>query len=178
MLFVQHISLTYCKNVRYADYANARNAIKFAPVKIEKVPDCEVLFNQIMLFQNTDELHKYSNTTRKCNSDDPSLYNPQCYNFLPFDNRISIKKSDRNYEIIYRDGKSKGYFKSPFTLKNNEYGRIIYNNRYVSSDTGKWYYELHTLNFINCDKSKYRKKMFFRKVPDYEYKNMQYLRYC
>lgn len=176
MLFVQHISLTYCKNVRYANYANVRNSIKFAPVKIKKFSDCEVIFNRIMLFQDTDGLYESFNKIRQYS--DNVLYNPRCYT-SPFDNRIAIKKSgDGIYEIMYRDGKSKGYFKIPFALKNGEYGRIIYNDRYVEFDTGKWYYEIHIINFINCDKSKFREKIFFRKNPDYEYKNMQYLKYC
>ncbi|MDE5620605.1 MAG: hypothetical protein K2I80_08860 [Ruminococcus sp.] len=176
MLFLQYISLTYCKNVRYANYVNVRNSVKFAPVYVDKVSDCEVLFNRIMLFQDTDGLHERLNKIRQHNND--ILYNPRCYT-SPFGNRIAVKRSDYgNYEIMYRSGKSRGYYKSPFTLKNNEYGRIIYNDRYVEFDSRQWYYELHTINFINCDKSKYKEKIFFRKVPDYEYKDMQYLRYC
>lgn len=37
MLFIQYISLTYCKNVRYANHANVRNSVKFAPVYVDKV---------------------------------------------------------------------------------------------------------------------------------------------
>ena len=174
MLFIQYISLTYCKNVRYANYANARNSIKFMPIAVDRISDCEVLFNRITLFQDTDGLCEHFNKVRQY--DNSILYNPKCYT-SPFGNRIAVKKSDDgSYEIMYRS--SKCYYKSPFTLKNNEYGRIIYNDRYVEFDSGQWYYELHTINFINCDKLKYREKMFFRKVPDYEHKDMQYLRYC
>ncbi|MDE5770313.1 MAG: hypothetical protein K2I06_01600 [Ruminococcus sp.] len=176
MLFVQDISLTYYKDVRYANYANVRNSIKFAPIAIEKISDCEVLFNMVMLSQNKEGLYENYNKIRQHNEN--VLYNPRCYN-SPFGNRIAVKKSyDGNYEIMYRNGKSRGYYKSLFTLKTGEYGRIIYNDRYVEYDSGRWYYKIHTINFINCDKTKYREKMFFRKVPDYEYKNMQYLRYC
>ncbi len=168
--------MTYYKNVRYANYVNVRNSVKFAPIVIDKIPDCEVLFNRIMLFQDTDGLHEHFNKIRHYNEN--VLYNPRCYT-SPFGDRTAVKKSDDgNYEIMYRNGKSRGYYKSPFTLKNNEYGRIVYNDRYVEYDSGQWYYKLHTINFINCDKSKYREKIFFRKIPDYEYKNMQYLRYC
>ena len=105
------------------------------------------------------------------------LYNPKCYNSV-FGNRIAVKNSDSgNYEIMYRDKQSRGFYKNPFTLKNNEYGRIVYNDRYASFGSDL-YYELHIINFLNCDKSKYREKIFFRKVPDYEYKDMKYLRYC
>lgn len=34
MLFVQQIEIEYRKNVRYANFAQARNAIKFYPVRI------------------------------------------------------------------------------------------------------------------------------------------------
>ena len=176
MLFIQYISLTYYKNVRYANYANARNSIKFMPIAVDKISDCEVIFNEVTLFQDKDGLHTYYDKIRQCNEN--ILYSPRCYT-SPFGNRIAVKKSDDgNYEVRYRSDWSKVYYKSPFTLKKDEYGRIIYNNRNVEFDSGEWYYKLHTINFINCDKSKYREKMFFRKVPDYEYKDMQYLRYC
>ena len=64
MLFVQDISLTYYKDVRYANYANARNEIKFAPVKIEKIPDCEVFYQKVGMFQDIDGIKKVKHILR------------------------------------------------------------------------------------------------------------------
>ena len=152
-----------------------RNSIKFEPITARKIPDCEIFFNKISLFQSTNGIHEFLNKNRQYNSD--VLYDPRCYTSV-FGNRIAVKNSDSgNYEIMYRDKQSRGFYKNPFTLKNNEYGRIVYNDRYASFGSDL-YYELHIINFLNCDKSKYREKIFFRKIPDYEYKDMKYFRYC
>ncbi|MDE5583265.1 MAG: hypothetical protein K2J08_06150 [Ruminococcus sp.] len=203
MLFVQYIALTYYKNVRYANYANVRNSIKFAPIVIEKVPDCEVLLQRVPLYQGIDGIRKYEVSFEEYgeeifNSDnlDP-VYN---YRTLLRNNRIfkvnddyKIRFCDDRYYTRYNAFKRRGHNEefmnnnsrfsytdiineTAFILKLNEYGRIIYNERNVALDE-EWYYTLYVVNFINCDKSKYREKMFFKKVPDYEYKNMQYLRY-
>ncbi|MCM1505939.1 MAG: hypothetical protein NC177_02235 [Ruminococcus flavefaciens] len=204
MLFIQHISLTYYKNVRYANYANARNAIKFAPIKIEKVPDCEVLYQGVGMFQNTDGIKKYNPVFEEYGEE---IFNADkldpVYNYIKLlqNNRIikvgdtyKIRFCDDRYFTRYNAFKRYGHNEdflndnSPFcyndiinetafNLKPDEYGRIIYNERHITLDE-EWYYVMYVVNFINCDKSKYREKMFFRKVPDYEYKNMQYLRYC
>ncbi|MDE5834652.1 MAG: hypothetical protein K2H26_03930 [Ruminococcus sp.] len=103
-------------------------------------------------------------------------------NDLYFEDRLSTSK---------RRGRNEGYWNnnSPFSytdvinqtafiLTPDTYGRILYNDRVVTNHTEIWYYRIHTLNFINCDRSKFREKIFFKKTPDYEYKNMQYLKYC
>jgi len=204
MLFVQYISLVYYKNVRYANYANVRNSIKFAPIVIEKVPNCEVLLQRVPLYQGVDGISKYKASFEKYGEEifdsdnlDP-VYN---YRTLLRNNRIfkvnddyKIRFCDDRYYTRYNAFKRRRHNEefmnntssfsytdvineTVFTLRPDEYGRIIFNERHVTTDE-QWYYMLNTINFINCDKSKYREKMFFRKVPDYEYKNMQYLRYC
>lgn len=177
MLFVQKIELKYKKDVRYPEYAMIRKAEKFRPVNLKNPEEYgEIILNNIMLFQNTDGLYEYYNRIRQY--DEEAFYNPKCYN-SPLGERIAVKKSDNgSYEIMYRNKVSNGYYKSAFVLKNNEYGRIIYNERSVGYDSGIWYYSLVTYNFINGNKSGTREKMFFKKVSDYEYKDMKYLRYC
>lgn len=61
-------------------------------------------------------------------------------------------------------------------LKDGDYGRIIFNNRYVNSETGIWCYERGVYNVINCNKAAFREKMFYRKKPDHEYTNLLTLR--
>lgn len=204
MLFVQYICLTYYKDVRYANYANVRNSIRFAPIAIEKVPDCEVFLQKVSLYQGVDGIKKYGAGFKEyggeiftAGSRDP------VHNYRNLIHNIRMFKDNDSYKIMFCDDryykpfnsfKRRGHNEefmnnnSPFsytdiinetvfTLKPDEYGRIVFNERHVTMDE-QWYYMLNTINFINCDKSKYREKMFFRKVPDYEYKNMQYLRYC
>lgn len=204
MLFIQYISLTYYKNVRYANYANARNAIKFVPVVIDKVPDCEVLYQEVGMYQGVDGIKKYSPCFKEYGEEIFTVDNlDPCRNYYNIIRNIRIFKEDDSYKIrfcddryytMYNAFKRRGHNESfmgsnspfcytdiinetAFTLRPDEYGRIIYNERNITIDE-QWYYTLCVANFINCDKSKYREKMFFRKVPNYEYKNMQYLRYC
>ena len=204
MLFVQHISITYYKNVRYANYANARNAIKFVPIVIDKVPDCEVFVQNVPIYQDVDGIKKYSPCFREYGEEIFTVDNlDPCRNYYRFIHDIRILKTDGGYKIRFCDDRSytrynafkrRGHNESfkdnnspfcytdiinetAFNLRPYEYGRIIYNARQVTMDE-QWCYILYVVNFINCDKSKYREKMFFRKVPDHEYKSMQYLRYC
>lgn len=177
MLFVQKIELKYKKDVRYPEYAMIRKTEKFRSLNLNNFEaDREILFNDIMMFQDADGLYEDYNRTRQYNEE--AFYNLKCY-YSPLGTRIAVKKFDNgSYKVMYKDKNSHGYYKNPFTLKNNEYGRIIYNEREIGEYTGIWYYFLVTYNFVSCDKSGIREKMFFRKVPDYEYKDMQYLRYC
>ena len=177
MLFVQEIILKYKKDVRYPKYAMMREAEKFRSFNVKDSDiESEIFLNKIMLSQDTDGLYENYNKIRQYN--DEAFYNPRCYNSL-FGERIAVKKSDdESYEILYKAKNSHGYYKKTFNLKNNEYGRIIYNERNIGEYTGIWYYYLNTYNFIKCDKSEIREKMFFRKKADYEYKDMIYLRYC
>jgi len=214
MLFVQLISVHYKKDVRYARYANARNALKFAlinPKPLDFYPreiNSSTIFNCQVLLQ----FHEYWQDTNgiKLSYEKFKKYNDEIFtegkrdtfwnyhNIIP---NIRILKEDDIYRIMFCDerfsgvcparrGHNESYmnksspfsytdrlYETAFRLKNHEYGRIIFNERLVEHDTGIWFYGLNTYNFINCDKSGFREKMFFRKVPDYEYKNMQYLRY-
>jgi len=211
MLFVQWIDLIYQKNVRYANYANVRNSIRFAPIAVKKVPDCEVLLQRVPLFQDTDGISRWREQFKEFGNEIFTAGSrDHVYNYENLIRNIRIFRDGDSYKIMFCDdrlifyndrywrsfnsfkrrGHNEGFMninspfsytdiinETAFTLKPNEYGRIIYNERFVDRDE-KWYYILNTINFLNCNKSKYREKMFFRKVSDYEYKNMQYLRYC
>ena len=176
----------------------------FCPKEINssKMPDCEVLLQSLAYWQKTDGLKLFGEKFQKFGNEiftegkRDTFWN--YHNLIP---NIRIFKEDNIYKIMFCDedfysnrptlhGHNESYHKkkSPFRYKDriyetafrlhkNEYGRIIYNKRYVDHDTSQWYYGLHTLNIINCEKSDFREKMFFRKVPDYEYKSLKYLRY-
>ena len=214
MLFVQEIDLWYRKDVRYPEYANMRNALKFVPVKTDNVNlDCDVFYHYSKLKQSPDGIQttwEYHERLGEEIFTDGSRDPMQ--NLINLIHNIRIFRENENYKIMFCDdyffvrndlyfkdrsgmskrrGRNEGYWNnnSPFSytdvinqtafiLTPDTYGRILYNDRIVMHHTETWYYRMHTLNFINCDRNKYREKIFYRKVPDYEYKNMQYLKYC
>lgn len=176
----------------------------FCPKEINssKMFDCEVLLQSLAYWQKTDGLKLYGEKFKKFGNEiftegkRDTFWN--YHNLIP---NIRISKEDNIYKIMFcdenfysscpkRHGHNESYTdkKSPFSytdriyetafrLHKNEYGRIVFNERIVEHDTGIWYYGLHTCNIINCEKPDFREKMFFRKVPDYEYKSLKYLRY-
>ncbi|MGN0605287.1 MAG: hypothetical protein ACI4JM_02075 [Oscillospiraceae bacterium] len=212
MLFVQSINLYYYKDVRYPNYANVRNSIKFLPIKPEPnkfypkeinsdtMLDCEVLWQSLIYCQAVDGLKLYDEKFKKFGNE---IFTEGKYDtFSNYHNLIHntrIFKEDDIYKIMFCDenfcssrpklhGHNESYLKkqSPFKYANriyetafrlykNEYGRIIFNERIVEHDTGIWCYGLHTYNIISCDKSDFKEKMFFRKNPDYEYKQLKKL---
>ena len=174
MLFVQEIDLWYRKDVRYPEYANVRNSLKFVPVETDIIkPDCEVLYHYSKLEQSTDGINKWHEYYMRFGA---KIFGEEIYTCgtghtlrsVP----VHILSDGENYKIMFYDE----VYKTVFTLSTELYGRIQYNERFVTEYA--WYYRMHTMNFISCDRNKFREKMFFRKVPDYEYKNMQYLKYC
>lgn len=214
MLFIQCISVYYYKDVRYYNYTNIRNSLKFAvinpkpanfcPKEINhsKMFDCEVLLQSLIYWQNTDGLKLYAEKFKKFGSEIFTAGKRDTFwNYHNLIANIRIFKEDNIYKIMFcdenfsyslpkRHGHNESYmdkktpfsytdsvFETAFRLHKNEYGRIIFNERIVEHDTGIWYYGLHTYNIINCEKSDFREKMFFRKNPDYEYKNLKYLKY-
>lgn len=202
MLFVQEIDLWYRKDVRYPKYANIRNAMRFIQINTENInPDCDVFYQYSAFKQSSDGVKVWREYYKKFNEEIFTFgKRDRLYNLNNLIENIRILKNGENYKIMFCDDhfnttKRRGhneYFmdnNSPFsytdvinetvfTLNPNQYGRVQYNDRCVMHYTEIWYYRMHTLNFINCGKDKFREKMFFRKVPDYEYRNMQYLRYC
>lgn len=85
-----------------------------------------------------------------------------------------------------------------FSLSQNQYGRIIWNERRTDYDTGQWYYQLHIYNLFYLSNqpqssvSRFHKKnrqqdlqdrkfsedikdIFVRNKPDFEYKQLAFL---
>lgn len=79
-------------------------------------------------------------------------------------------RNDNEYELIYRS-----YDKKMFTLKKGQYGRVMYNYRRVDRETRRCIYTVCILNYLNDDRNKFREKIFFRKEPDYEFRDMKIL---
>lgn len=175
---------------------------KVPKIGYDKMLDCEVLFQSVSFRHHQDKLIKYPAERFIQYGDEiftegkkDSFYN--AHHLL---HNLRIFKENDNYKVMFCDdgcflnrskrrGHNEAFHKksSPFIhadklnetaflLKQGEYGRIIFNNRFINPDTGEWYYEHCVYNLISCDKSEFREKMFYRKNPDHEYKNLIYLR--
>ena len=100
MLFVQQIEIEYRKNVRYANFAQARNAIKFYPVRIN--PDeikQNVLFHSAFFYQDTNGMHNRGTKSRQFT--ESQLYDGK-FNRSPFGKKIGVKPIDDNqYEVHF-----------------------------------------------------------------------------
>lgn len=189
----------------YANVRNSLKFLPINPQPNKFYPsdtmfDCEVLLQSLVYWQKTDGLKQYREKFKKFGNEIFTEGKYETYwNYHNLIANIRIFKEDNIYKIMFcdenfsshrptRHGHNESYMKkqSPFKYKDrifetafrldkNKYGRIIYNERNVEHDTGIWYYGLHTYNIINCDKSDFKEKMFFRKNPDYEYKQLKQL---
>lgn len=183
-IYIQKIILSHYKDVRYANFAQQRKAIKFLPVKDFKVenPDDEIFFNKIRLFQTPKGISNYF---------DNKSFNPNTNNNIkkiidkglfhnPFDDYLgnfALRKDGENYTVLYNVG---GKYKTCFTLQNEEYGRLIYNRRTCECDTGRRIFQTIIVNFLQSDKllaqnGYLKEKLFYQKIPDHEYKNLRQL---
>ena len=171
MIFVQSILISYSKDVRYPDYADERKNRRFYPVFCDMPDkDAEALVDTVKEFQTPAGFFGAGRSTKTYGSE--IFGNKDWYN-LPADNVVKVVRQDDGYRLIYRS-----YDKNICTLRKNEYARIMYNYRYVERETGQWTYNVCIMNYLNADREKFREKIFYRKTPDYEFKDMQYMHYC
>lgn len=205
MLFIQSLDTYYDKNERSSEYARLRNGDLFRKIDVTKIKECEVFVQFLSLRYDADggvspakpysEIYKdYGKSIfTEGTKDRYSNYNK----LLKF---IRLFKDEDNYKIMFCDEnvewcptKRRGHNEAfnnvnsifyhrdklnetAFILGKNQYGRIIYNNRYVNPDSQMWYYGWHIYNIINCDISECKEKMFFEKNPDFEYRQLLDLR--
>lgn len=205
MLFIQSLDTYYDKNERSSEYARLRKGDLFRKIDVTKIIECEVFVQFLSLRYDADggvsQAKPYSEIYKdygksiftEGTKDRYSNYNK----LLKF---IRIFKDEDNYKIMFCDEnvewcptKRRGHNEAfnnvnsifyhrdklnetAFILGKNQYGRIIYNNRYVNPDSQMWYYGWHIYNIINCDISECKEKMFFEKNPDFEYRQLLDLR--
>lgn len=62
-----------------------------------------------------------------------------------------------------------------FDLEKGEYGRLVYNGRFVDSDTGHWYYQNDTVNLVYCLNEDIPLDIFQTLRPDKNYSNIAIL---
>ncbi|MBP7186427.1 MAG: hypothetical protein KBA55_06660 [Ruminococcus sp.] len=165
--------------------------------------DCEVLVQYEGFWQYPAQMHHNSTRFRQFGEEIFTEGSRDSYkNMRSMIGHLRLSKEDGAYRVRFCDegyysfscpsrrrGHNESYNEkgSPFSyqdrlnetafvLKDGDYGRIIFNNRYVSTETGIWCYERGVYNIINCNKAAFREKMFYRKKPDFEYTNLLTLR--
>ncbi len=176
MIFIQHINIRYDKNMRYANYANIRRSIKFCPLKHNGDIEGEILYNRVIIDQwshtQGNSIHHTFNKTYFSNNFSCSGWAMTSDTY----GRTNVVKAENAVYDIYYNYNHVPYVSKIFTLKSGEYGRLIYNERCVDIE-GTWWYEFHTLNFVNAPSSAFKEKIFYRKNPDYIIEDMKTLRY-
>lgn len=205
MLFIQSLNTYYDKQERSSEFARLRTGDLFRKIDLDKIEPCEVLAQEIRLRYDTDgsvsEAKPYAIEYKLYGQ---SIFTEgsrnQYDNFNKLLQFIRIFKEEDKYKIMFCDEnvpwcptKRRGhneafndinsiYYRrdrlneTAFILEENQYGRIIYNNRYVDPDSQMWIYGWHVYNIINCDISVCNEKMFFKKIPDHEYRQLLDLR--
>ena len=205
MLFIQSLNTYYEKQKRSSEYARLRTGDMFRKIDLSKIKECEVFAQLLHLRYDADggvsQAKPYSETYKQYENNIYTEGTRDRYkNFNELLKFIRIFKEEDRYRIMFcdenvewcptkryghneafNDGNSIYYHRdflneTAFILGRNEYGRIIYNNRYVDPDNQHWYYGWHIYNIINCDISECKEKMFFEKNPDFEYRQLLDLR--
>lgn len=205
MLFIQSLNTYYEKQGRSSEYARLRTADIFRKIDMDKVRECEVFVQFLSMRYDKDkgvsqavpyhETYKQygNNIFTEGTRDHYKNYNELLKFIRVFreDDRYRIRFCDENvawcptkrrgHNEAYNDENSIYYHRdhineTAFILEKGQYGRIIFNNRYVDPDSQRWYYGYHIYNIICCDISECREKLFFQKTPDYEYRQLLDLR--
>lgn len=154
MLFIQGFSVYYDKDSRSGEEMRQINAMRFM-----EAPETELAGE--IYFHHGGRKAK----TFKYRDKERIAY------------RVYIRKQGEAYQVFYSNHPEDNFFKPVLTLEKNQYGRIVYNMRESTFD-GEWFYIRTTLNFIHADSTAFRRKIFFRKEPDFLLEDLSYLRYC
>lgn len=205
MLFIQSLDTYYEKQERHSEYARLRTGDMFRKIDCSKIKECEAFVQFLSLRYDTDagvsqakpyieKYRQYGNSIFTEGTRDRYKNYNELLKFI----RI-FKEKDRhrimfcNENVEWCPTKRRGHNEAfnnensifyhrdclnetAFILEKKQYGRIIYNNRYVDPDSQKWYYGWHIYNIISCDISECKEKMFYEKDPDHEYRQLLDLR--
>lgn len=192
MLLIQDICLSWSKKERNS--ACAKKRAKFpAAYSLDKASNVfheEILVNRLNFWQN-GTVFQTSNGVANCF---------QSYSFVKDLNltNLYIQSNTCGYKVVFfyderhsgqpvRRGHNKDYDnaesllyrhdilnETAFSLKQEQYGRIIWNERKTDWETGEWYYQLHTLNLLYSDKMP-EADIFLTRKPNFEYKQIAVL---
>lgn len=189
MLYVQYINLLWNKDSRNSigDKIRSDMALSY---------DINIKFNfnnfkSNDIFINTINFRQHNNKIMLVCSERCDFYKsvkdlslPCIYLYKNNDEYIVKYKYDRKSGMPFRRGHNEDYNnkdslffgidvinEKAFILGYGNYGRIIYNGRFVSEDSS-WYYNLNIINFISADNNIYRLNMFKNTSINYIYKQI------
>lgn len=189
MLLIQDICLSWGKKERDSACAKKRTEFPVA-YSLDKMPNVfhgEVLVNHLN-FRQRGTVFQTSNGVADCFQAYPfvndlnltNLYiqsdTYSCTVVFFYDERRSGRPVRRGHNKDYDNADSLLYRhdilnETAFSLKNGQYGRVIWNERKTDWDTGEWYYQLHALNLLYSDKIP-KADIFLTRKPDFEYKQI------
>ena len=205
MLFIQSLNTYYNKEKRSSEYARLRSEDLFRTIDISKIHECEV-FAQIfrLRYDENDAVSPAKPYEEKFRQYGTDIFTEgkenRWDNFNELLHFIRIFREEDKYRIMFCDedvewcpthrrGHNEAFSdensifyrqdklnETAFILGKGQYGRIIYNNRYVDPDSQNWYYGWHIYNIVSCDISECKEKMFFKKEPDFAYRQLLDLR--
>lgn len=189
MLLIQDIYLSWSKKERNSACAKKRTEfpVAYSLDKISNVFQGEILVNRLNFLQNGTAFQALNGVTN-CFQSYPSIKDLNLTN-------LYIQSGTCGYKVVFfydeqrsgqpiRRGHNKDYDnadsllyrhdilnETAFSLKQGQYGRIIWNERKTDWDTGEWYYQLHILNLLYSDKMP-ETDIFLTGKPDFEYKQI------
>ena len=205
MLIIQSLDTYYEKKERSSEYARLRTGDLFRKIDPGKIKECEVFVQRLSLRYDADKdaspAQQYHETYQEYGQNIFTEGTKDWYgNYNLLLKFIRIFREEDGYRIrfcdenvawcptkrrghneTFHDAGSIFYHKdslneTAFILRKNQYGRILYNNRYVDPDSQRWYYGWHIYNIVCCDVSECSEKMFYEKDPDHEYRQLLDLR--
>ena len=205
MLIIQSLNTYYEKWLRSSEFARLRTGDMFRKIDLSKIKKCEVFAQDIRLrYDKGGKISQAQPFFTEYRQYGENIFTEGTQNRYDNFNKllqfIRIFKEEDKYKVMFCDEnvewcptKRRGHNEAfnnvnsiyyhrdrlnetAFILEKNQYGRIIYNNRYVDPDSQMWYYGWHVYNIISCDIDECSEKMFFKKEPDYEYRQLLDLR--
>ncbi len=205
MLIVQSLNTYYDKQERSSEYARLRKGDLFREIDLSKIKKCEAFVQDIRLrYPNDGKVSQAQPYITEYKQYGENIFTEGTKNRYDNFNKllqfIRIFKEEDKYRVMFCDEnvewcptKRRGHNESyndansiyyhrdrlnetAFILEKNQYGRILYNNRYVDPDSQMWIYGWHVYNIISCEISECNEKMYFRKAPDHEYSQLIDLR--
>lgn len=177
-LILQTITMRWGKEVRGAPFSTARNhyqkAFRIPEALFNYSTDYGLPYHELLIVQDKKGIEIINNRT-------PILDLSQ-RNWRVAD--IEIERTESEYLFTFNYSTNCGkpirvdrfyhaLVEKAFRLRVNEYGRIIYNGRHTSQDTGEWYYELHIINAISTEDK--NPDVMIDKEPLKEYKQLEIL---
>lgn len=190
MILIQNINLSWSKNERGTGHAQVRRQFPQAYLLEENMPVGNVVvhclhFRQqgvssiasvlesircgIQLYQSIEEVNLANLSLAPC----PCGFEVSFY----YDERRSGKPFRRGHNKDYNNLQSPLYRRdclneTAFALAPNQYGRILWNERNIYSDTGEWYYCIHIYNILFVPDGIDKADVFVTNEPDYIYRQM------